>query len=135
MDDDLTLAYYYFDFRNKAESVEAFLRSITRQLWQNLGIVSPVARRLEHYRSSNNSIPLSELTTTIKSLVQGSQRKQVYIVIDALDECGDHSSSQDLSSVRKELLRSVQILRSIEGMHLLVTSKDGQSPDQIDYTL
>ena len=69
------------------------------------------------------------------SLIQGS--RQIYIVIDALDECGASLDELERSDKWKELLELLSKLTCLKdsNLHLLVTSRDGESANIIDEEL
>jgi hypothetical protein len=131
------LGYYYFDFRKPLkpgdDPVEDLLRSVIKQLCRNLPDLPKAAQgihRRYHYRKK---IPVLELTKAMLSLAE--ELGQTYIVIDALDECGDPLHNPKLSETRRHILETLIKVSGGETIHLLVTSRDGESVERIDETL
>lgn len=94
------------------------LRSIIRQL-----SVSPLPEEIrvlyDRHCQRGSEPSLEELITVLNCTIQ-SLAQDVYIVIDALDEC----PHQDNKGQRDLLVQCVKILRKTHpGLHLLVTSR------------
>jgi hypothetical protein len=131
------LGYYYFDFRDILkpgdDPVEDFLRSVIKQLCQDLPVLPKAAQDIHRRYQYKEKIPVLVLTQTILSLA--GELGQTYIIIDALDECGDSSHNPNISETRRDMLKILTELSEGETVHLLVTSRDGGSVEQIDETL
>ncbi|KIJ07095.1 hypothetical protein PAXINDRAFT_103100 [Paxillus involutus ATCC 200175] len=109
-------AYSYFDARESggaSQKFETFLRSILGQLCFNRADVPDAMKRLYGVDSDEHPEPtLAQLRTTLGEVVKGFD--DVYILIDALDECDSQA----------ELLDWVKSLQSTTpGLHLLATSR------------
>lgn len=90
------------------------LRSILSQLSQQCVQISPSLEALVASSAANQQLPRSE--TLLKYLQNVLQDfPHTYIVLDALDECGDRKHVMSI-------IRSLSESR-IEGLHLLCTSR------------
>jgi hypothetical protein len=109
-------AYFYFDGRESGAALQKFetlLRSILDQLCFNQADIPDVMKRLYKVDDNNHPEPtLSQLRTTLEEVVKGFD--EVYILIDALDECDSQA----------ELLDWMNSLQSTTpGLHLFTTSR------------
>jgi hypothetical protein len=109
-------AYSYFDARGSGGALRKFetlLRSILDQLCFNAADVPDAMKRLYGVDSNAHPEPtLAQLRTTLEEVVKGFDN--VYILIDALDECDS----------QEELLDWMNSLQSTaQGLHLLATSR------------
>ncbi|KAF8838113.1 hypothetical protein BDN67DRAFT_124834, partial [Paxillus ammoniavirescens] len=109
-------AYSYFDARESggaSRKFETLLRSILDQLCFNRADVPDAMKRLYNVDSNDHPEPtLAQLRTTLGEVVKGFD--DVYILIDALDECDSQA----------ELLDWMTSLQSTTpGLHLLATSR------------
>src|SRR2546423_1519874 len=129
------LGYYYFTFADgNKQNVSNLLRSLISDLCPITRDLPKAVQQL-HDTYLTKTPPLSELLETFWSLIQGSG--QVYIVIDALDECGASLDELERSDKWKELLELLSRLTCLKdsNLHLLVTSRDGESANIIDEEL
>ena len=105
--------FFYFDFTDTAKQTpEGLFRSLIAQLSEQASRSPKVLFDL--YRMYRNSTaPIEALVGTSKDLIEEFQ--EVFIVIDALDECRD----------RTKLLDGINALRNPPNgrLHLLVTSR------------
>ncbi|KAH8834343.1 ankyrin repeat-containing domain protein [Flagelloscypha sp. PMI_526] len=131
--DDIYVAYYYFEFTNpQTLSEEAFYRSLVAQL----APAGPsVMRNLHQKHNYGGHQPLlSTLKSTLIDLVSASP-KPVYIFLDALDELP--------SAQRKYLLQSLIVFCRSTGAartHVMTTSREDRDiretfDGQIDFHL
>ncbi|KAF8833460.1 hypothetical protein BDN67DRAFT_1072930 [Paxillus ammoniavirescens] len=109
-------AYFYFDGRESGAELQKFktmLRSVLAQLCFNQADIPDAMKRLYCVDGNDHPEPtLSQLRMTLQKVVMGFDH--VYILIDALDECGS----------RAELLDWMRSLQSTtQGLHLLATSR------------
>lgn len=116
---DNALAYYYFDFNDPSkQKVSHLLSSIIAQLLsQNKGLPQR-CRQLFEKANEGRQIPLlKDLKDTLGCLLK--EFNDVFIVVDALDECPEKNEE------REELLSTVEELHSWSRreLHLLVTSR------------
>jgi hypothetical protein len=114
------LVYWYFQFSNSYTfDICNMLRSFIRQLE-----TSPVSASIRHawdrHRSQGSQPPLEELQNLLLESISGLLAN-VFIVIDALDECPNASPN----SGRAQVLQFIKRLHSITtpNLHVLVTSR------------
>ncbi|KAK6351852.1 hypothetical protein TWF718_004997 [Orbilia javanica] len=111
------IAYIYCNFNraNKEEQqVDQLLSNILKQLSQNMNRLPKALETLHDKHQKSKSMPsLAEISTTLQSVV--ALHKRVFIVIDALDECGG------ISWIR--LLKEVFSLQTQHGINLIATSR------------
>ncbi|KIJ14091.1 hypothetical protein PAXINDRAFT_100315 [Paxillus involutus ATCC 200175] len=109
-------AYSYFDARESggaSRKFETLLRSILGQLCFNRADVPDAMKRLYGVDSDEHPEPtLAQLSTTLGEVVKGFD--DVYILIDALDECESQGKLLDW-------MTSLQ--STTPGLHLLATSR------------
>jgi ankyrin repeat domain-containing protein 50 len=109
------LAYFYFDFRDKEkQNVPSFLHSLIAQI-SNASPILPDEIKALYYQSKVQKLPsdIQALMRILKSIL--SNQEQVYIIVDALDECLER---EDLL----EVLSEIADLKS-KKLHILVTSR------------
>ena len=117
-----SLAYIYCDYQSKHEqSVCQLLGSLLQQITQkNHDLAEPLVILYENHAENKTLPSADELTSTLKIVI--SQQADVYIVIDAIDECPQEDKK------RSHLLRTLLDLHvDLEPLHLLLTSRD--TPD------
>jgi hypothetical protein len=106
------IAYYYFNFQTKAEQQFVnLIRSITSQISCQRPNLQGSVRRLQHY--PNRELSEEYLINAVKEVVEGFP--EVFIVIDAFDEC---EQTEKLLLWIRELAES-----GGTGLHLLVSSR------------
>ena len=119
-----TMAYYYFDFRDvKKQDRYGLLSSLASQLSAELDSCYEVLFKLYSCHASGTRKPTtSMLTTCIKDMLSLPGQGQIYIILDALDECPDVSG---LPSAREEILELVEELVGLKlsNLHLCAASR------------
>lgn len=117
------LLYFYFDFNNTSkQTLESMVRSLMSQLYSKGGDTS---KELDSLYSScedgRRQPPCESLCKTFLRMIE--QIKDVWIVLDALDECRTRQgpSTEGLLLWIRDLLTSEQ-----RDVHLLVTSRPEQ---------
>ena len=119
-----TLAYYYFDFRDKEkQNIRNFIASILLQLSGCSNRYCEVISGL--YSSHGNGMRRpsnSALMGCLKEMLTAAAELPVFIIVDALDECSDtpgiKTSQEGILDVVKELAQ----LRH-PNLHICVTSQ------------
>ncbi|RAH55917.1 ankyrin [Aspergillus piperis CBS 112811] len=93
---DLGLAYIYCDFlRKKDQNVENLLASILKQLSHfRSPLPTSVKKLYEQHQDRKTRPSLNELVRGLQSVV--SSYTKVFVVIDALDECGTADDCQNV---------------------------------------
>ena len=116
------LLYFYFDFNDEGkQTLEGMVRSLMSQLYSKFGDTS---EKLDSLFSScedgRRQPPRESLCKAFLHMIE--QVKEVWIILDALDECCTRKGpTEGLLSWMREVLNSEQ--RSV---HLLVTSRPEQ---------
>jgi len=118
-----SLLYFYFDFSNTSKyTLESMIRALTSQLYYRHVETS---QRLESLLSScedGHRQPTSEsLCNVFLQMIE--QTKELWIVLDALDECSTRRGppTEGILSWIREVINSKQ-----RNVHLLVTSRPEQ---------
>jgi len=114
---DTGLAFIYCDYKENAlQSLERFIGSIIRQLaLQASAIPQSVCNLYEKYRAKGTPASLLEYLELLQYLAKGFD--EMYLVIDALDECIDGNGE----SIWSGLLTNVTTY--IPNLRLLCTSR------------
>ena len=119
-----TMAYYYFDFRDvRKQDRYGLLTSLLSQLAAKSDSCSDVLSQLRSKHTSGAGNPTtSALTKCIKDMLSLPGQGQIYLILDALDECPDVSG---MPSAREEVLDLVQELVGLKlsNLHLCVASR------------
>jgi len=117
------LLYFYFDFSNNdKQTLESLIRSLISQLYcTREGAQQPLNSL---FSSCNEGRSQPSCESLCKLLLQMMEKaKEVWIVLDALDECGTRKGS-----TTEGLLSWIRDLVTLEqrNVHLLVTSRPEQ---------
>ena len=119
-----TMAYYYFDFRDdKKQNRYGLLSSLLSQLSARSDSCSDVLSQLYSNHAGGTGKPTtSALTKCMKDMLSLPGQGQIYIIVDALDECPDVSGTP---SAREEVLELVEELADLKlsNVHLCVASR------------
>jgi hypothetical protein len=119
-----TMAYYYFDFRDdKKQGLYGLLSSLLSQLSAESDSCYEILSRLYSKNAGGTRKPTSiALTQCIKDMLNLPGQEQIYIIVDALDECPDTSGTV---SPREEVLFLVEDLVNLKlpNVHLCVASR------------
>ncbi|KAG6358423.1 hypothetical protein INS49_014307 [Diaporthe citri] len=118
----LSFLYHYFDFSNvRKQSRENAVRSLISQLYDKKPNVREHLDSLHTSCHSGNQQPSDQaLRRAFQSMIQDTG--EIWIVLDALDECQNRNEYSDLS-----LLEWFEFLQGEQGnVHLLVTSRPEQ---------
>jgi hypothetical protein len=119
------IAYFYFSFSdNQRQSVESFLRTIVRQLLQQRRSIPDGVRDI-YNKFKHGKPPLSVWVDVLKALL--SLEGDIFIIVDALDECPAHDGEQAL------LLQTLKSLKQTQNrkFRLLFTSRKEISIERI----
>lgn len=112
------VAYFFFDFKATAkQEASSCLSSIIGQLCDQASSLPALIKKLHARCHSGHSHPnLSELQDMLSTIIK--EFAQVFIVIDALDECDINNERHDILSALSEIKS-----RNIAPLHMLVTSR------------
>ena len=118
-----TLAYYYFDFREKQkQNIRNFIISILVQLSEYSHPCSKIFYRL--YLSHGNGLrqPSNDvLMACLKEMLTVANQLPLFIIIDALDECTDTPGIQSPQEAILDIVNDLAHLRH-PNLHLCVSS-------------
>lgn len=118
------LAFYYFDFRyTRKEDARIFLSSLLMQLGVQSERLWGFLCELHSSHTDGFRQPSeAELLVCLKNMLKLSGQGELYIVVDALDEC---ESSSGFSAPRQRVLDIIKELvhLKVSHLHLCVTSR------------
>ncbi|RYO53180.1 hypothetical protein AA0113_g9296, partial [Alternaria arborescens] len=114
-DTSMVMAYFYFDFNDtQKQDPELMLRSLLCQLLQSsVGILKGVDALFSSCENGKRQPPLHMLLEVTRQAMQ--EFTQVYVILDALDECTQRSELMDM-------LETVARWQ-LDNLHLLMTSR------------
>ena len=119
-----TMAYYYFDFRDvRKQDCYGLLTSLLSQLSAKSDSCCSVLSKLRSkYPGGTGNPTTSALTKCLKDMLSLPGQGQIYLIVDALDECPDVSGTP---SAREEVTDLVQGLAglNLSNLHLCVASR------------
>lgn len=130
------LSYWYFSFSDReTQNVHKLLCSVIRQLCAGINEIPDCVRLLRTKHEKIGSRPSTEmLTEALDSIIAALYRdeKNVFLVMDALDEFPAHVEHEESKSVkerrlfkRRDILSMIRTLHEKHAnVHVLVTSRD-----------
>jgi len=150
------VAYYYFDFRDTAkQDVRGLLSSLVAQLCAKSDLCYDILSHLYSQHDAGSQLPDDEaLTQCLKDMLELPGQPQIYIIVDALDEC---PNSSGVPSPREGVLDLIEdfVESHLPNLRICVTSRpeadiqealgplasysvslhdeDGQKQDILDY--
>jgi hypothetical protein len=114
------LAYWYFQFSNDAtQKVGSFLRSLIRQL-STTPLLDGISRLWHDHNRTGSEPGIEELAKVLDEVIE-SHKEQVFIVMDALDECPQTPDQPERARLLALLLNISSKHR--ENLHILITSR------------
>jgi len=118
------MSYFYFDFRDaNKQNLDDLVRSLLTQLSARSDPRCDILSRLYESHDRGTKQPSDDLLTrSLKQMLSIPDQRQIYVVIDALDECLDNSG---IPSPRDRVLRLLKELidLSLPNLHICVTSR------------
>jgi hypothetical protein len=116
-DEKVGIAYIYCNYKQRnAQSAEGLLRSLIKQLAQDLPYLADCVEQLYKSQSAKQMPPLfSDFSRALQSIAAIYSR--VYIIVDALDEC------QAEGDCRSTFLSEIFNLQAKTGAKLFATSR------------
>jgi len=108
-----TMAYFYFDFRDsKKQDLYGLLSSLLSQLSaRSDSYYNLLSQLYQDYAGGTRKPPNKALIATMKEMLSLPGQGQIYIVVDALDECpdtsGDPSARQEVLGLLEELVELI----------------------------
>jgi hypothetical protein len=118
------MAYYYCDFRDvNKQDHNGLLSSLLSQLSAESDVCYEVLSRLYSTNSGATRKPTrTALTNCMKDMLTQPAQGQIYIIIDALDECPNTSGTLSAREKVLELIEGLACLNLLN-VHLCVTSR------------
>jgi hypothetical protein len=118
------MAYYYFDFRDvKKQDRYGLLSSLLSQLSAESDSCYEVLSQLYADNAGGTRKPTrSALSKCLKDMLSLPGQGQIFLIVDALDECPNSSGTP---SAREEVLDLIEEIVDLElpNVHLCVTSR------------
>jgi hypothetical protein len=118
------MAYFYFDFRDLSkQTCHDLLRSLVFQLSTDSSPCCDILHRVYEEHKDGTQQPSDDtLKACLKEMLRLLARDQIFIVLDALDECPDSSG---LPPPRSEVLQLVKDLVDLHlrGLYICATSR------------
>ena len=118
------MAYFYFDFKDlRKQTCHDLLRSLVFQLSTDSSPCCDLLHRVyEAHKDGTQQPSDGALKECLKEMLGLSGQRQIFIVLDALDECPD---SPGFPPPRREVLQLVKELVDLRlhGLHICVTSR------------
>jgi len=119
-----TMAYYYFDFRDvKKQDCYGLLSSLVSQLSAESDSCYNVLSKLYSDNSRGMQKPdVGALKKCLTDMLSLPGQGQIYIIVDALDECPDFPGTP---SAREEVLEIIERIADLKhpNVHLCVASR------------
>lgn len=119
-DPNVAIAYFYFSFNTQeTQTTDTLLCSLICQLWTKRPDKPEIISKLDKYEKQNQRPDLETLKEALAAMTCGFSN--VYIIVDALDEC----PNEDGVWKREKLLESLSHLQKklLPNVHLLCTSR------------
>ena len=117
------MAYYYFDFRDvRKQDCYGLLSSLISQLSVDLDSCLNILSQLYSDHAPDGNPNIEELKKCMTDMLSLPGQAPIYIIIDALNECPNHSGTP---SAREEVLGLIEELVYLElpNLHLCVASR------------
>ena len=119
-----SMAYFYFDFRDiNKQHWRDLITSLLTQLSSRSGLRCDILSRLYSKHDDGAQQPSDEtLQRCLKEMLTLPDKRPVYLIIDALDEC---SNTSGIPSDRNRALQFVEDLVDLHlpNLHIFVTSR------------
>jgi len=114
-DENVGIAYIYCNFQD-VQTAEGLLRSLLKQLTQELSSLADCVKHLYNQRSAKQMSPLfNDFSGALQSVA--AMYSRVFIIVDALDEC------QASNGCRSTFLSEIFSLQAKTGVNLFATSR------------
>ncbi|KAN0134107.1 hypothetical protein V8E53_008112 [Lactarius tabidus] len=118
------MAYFYFDFRDLSkQTCHDLLRSLVFQLSTDSSPCCDILHRVYKAHKDGTQQPSDDtLKECLKEMLRLLARGQIFIVLDALDECPDSSGLPPPRSEVLQLVKELVDLR-LRGLYICATSR------------
>jgi len=118
------MSYFYFDFRDaKKQNLDDLIRSLLTQLSARSDRRCDILSHLYESHDRGTKQPSDDLLTRcLKQMLSIPDQGQIYIIVDALDECPD---SLGIPSPRERVLQLLKELVELRlpNLHVCITSR------------
>jgi hypothetical protein len=119
-----SIVYFYFDFRDKEkQNVRNLITSLLIQLSAFSDPCCDIIRRVYSAHGNGTRQPTNDvLTYCLKDMLTVVAERRIYVVMDALDECPDHTG---FPTAREEVLVALKDLVGLDlpNLRICVTSR------------
>ena len=118
------MSYFYFDFRDaNKQNLDDLVRSLLTQLSAHSDTRCDTLSRLYESHDRGTKQPSDDvLTRCLKQMLSTTDQGQIYIIVDALDECPDSSGIPSPRERVLQLLKELVELR-LPNLYICVTSR------------
>jgi hypothetical protein len=115
---EIGLTFIYCNYKDReSQNVDHFIGIIVRQLVRQRSVLADEVRTLyEKHRNKETKLSSAEHLGLLESLAKGCS--ELYLIIDALDECSNKSGK----SIWNSLLTKLKV--AVPNLRLLYTSRD-----------
>jgi hypothetical protein len=114
------LTYFYFTYREpQTKTAISCLSSLLRQLCANSDIPESLQRLYRTWEERLTNPSVNDIKASLASLIR--EQGQVFIVIDALDECPDDPDKLQRAEILKWI---IETLSQSPNAHILFTSRN-----------
>ena len=119
----VALAFVYCNYKEKlSQTIEYFVGAIVRQLVERRAVIPDYVRTLfRNHRGKGTNPTLTEYLELLRLLA--TECSEVYVIIDALDECVDKGGQPIWSDL------IIKLQASMINLNLLYTSRDMEIRD------
>ena len=123
----ITMAYYYFDFRDaEKQNRKGLLSSLLSQLCADSDAFCDILSRLRSSHAGGARRPTdSAISKCLREMLTLLRRGPIYIIIDAIDECPNTTGTYGTQTSREEVLDLIQELVDwhLPNLYLCLTSR------------
>ena len=115
----ISLAFYYFDFKNSAkQDRRGLLSSLLLQLTARSNVFHSILNQLYLAHDEGSSQPNeNDLSQCLKDVLAVPEQGKIYIIVDGLDECPNNSG---MPTSREKVLKLVEELHSLRLPHVRI---------------
>ncbi|KAE9362915.1 hypothetical protein N431DRAFT_143912 [Stipitochalara longipes BDJ] len=120
----IKLAYFYFNFQDTdKQDVAVVLRSLIKQLCAGeLKFPQEVTDLYDRYKPVNQEPGVEDLISTILATIDHLKKKEVYVVMDTLDEFPEKAGDKRMQSLLDLIKQMIE--HGAKNLHILATSRN-----------
>ena len=118
------MAYFYFDFKDlRKQTCHDLLLSLLSQLSTRSSYCCGILHRVYEAHDKGTRQPSDDaLKECLKQMLRMSEKRSIFIILDALDECPDYSGFPPHRSEVLQLVKDLVDLR-LPGLYICATSR------------